>query len=49
MFQSPGTLAATEPLFVMPLAAIFLEETISRKAVWGALVAVSGATILVSR
>ncbi|HAZ08908.1 MAG TPA: EamA family transporter [Elusimicrobia bacterium] len=44
-----STLAATEPLFVMPLAAIFLEEPISRKAVWGALVAVSGAAILVSR
>lgn len=44
-----STLAATEPLFIMPLAAIFQKEAITRQEVWGALVAVFGVVLLVFR
>jgi len=37
-----NTLSSMEPLFVLPLAAFFLKETISRAAVAGAFITVGG-------
>jgi drug/metabolite transporter (DMT)-like permease len=43
-----NTLNSVEPLFVMPLAAVFLNEQITRRGVTGALLAVSGIICLVN-
>lgn len=40
-------LMSTEPIFILPLAAVALKERISRRAVLGALVAVSGVVLIV--
>ena len=39
-------LASVEPLFTLPLAALFLGESISRRAIAGSAVAVAGAVLL---
>jgi drug/metabolite transporter (DMT)-like permease len=39
-------LASAEPLFILPLAALFLGESISRRAIVGTAVAVAGAVLL---
>lgn len=44
-----GTLNAAEPLFVLPLAAIFLRERITIPAVLGSLAAIAGIVILFLR
>jgi drug/metabolite transporter (DMT)-like permease len=44
-----STLNSTEPLFVLPLAAVFLKEKVTRQAVVGALVSVGGIVLLSSR
>ena len=41
-----ATLQATSPIFVLPLARVFLNETVSREAILGAFVAVLGVAIL---
>jgi drug/metabolite transporter (DMT)-like permease len=41
-----STLAMTAPVFVIPMAAIFLKERVSARAVIGALVAVGGVAML---
>lgn len=41
-----ATLTATSPIFVLPLARIFLKERLSMRAVFGALVAVAGVAVL---
>lgn len=43
-----NTLNSTEPLFVIPLAAVFLRERITRGAVIGTIVSVCGVIILIS-
>jgi drug/metabolite transporter (DMT)-like permease len=37
-----STLNATEPLFILPLSAIFLKEPITKKALWGTAIALLG-------
>jgi drug/metabolite transporter (DMT)-like permease len=37
-----STLNATEPLFILPLSAIFLKEPITEKALWGTAIALLG-------
>lgn len=44
-----ATLTATSPIFVLPLARIFLKERLSPRAVLGALVAVVGVAVLFVR
>jgi drug/metabolite transporter (DMT)-like permease len=44
--STANTLIATEPVFVLPLAAIFLGEKITGKAIAGTFVAVVGVTLL---
>lgn len=44
--STANTLIATEPVFVLPLAAIFLRETITRRAVAGTVVAAAGTVLL---
>ncbi|MBI4872778.1 MAG: DMT family transporter [Candidatus Riflebacteria bacterium] len=44
-----STLNSTEPLFVLPLAAVFLKERVTRQAVVGALVSVGGIVVLSTR
>lgn len=43
------TLNSTTPLFILPLAAWILRERISRRAVWGAVLAVSGIALIFLR
>ena len=44
-----ATLTATSPIFVLPLARIFLKERLSPRAVGGAAVAVAGVAVLMWR
>jgi len=43
------TLNSTTPLFILPLAAWVLRERISRRAIWGALLVVSGIALIFLR
>ncbi len=43
-----NTLNATEPLFVIPLAALFLREKITRNAVLGTIISVCGIIMLIT-
>jgi len=42
-------LGSTEPIFVLPLAYLFLKERVSPRSVLGAVVAVAGVALLISR
>ena len=44
-----STLNSTEPLFVLPLAAFFLKERISFRAVLGSVATVAGIALLVMK
>ena len=41
-----ATLNSTSPIFVLPLAAIFLDDKLTSRSVVGALIAVSGIAVL---
>jgi len=42
-----NTLNSTEPLFVLPLAVIFLKEKVTLLTIFGTLVATAGIAVLV--
>jgi drug/metabolite transporter (DMT)-like permease len=41
-----STLNGLEPIFVLPLAAIFLQEKIAKKALWGTAISIAGVVLV---